>query len=690
MKAMPFVLALGAVASLAFAPASFAAVSCPDRVPGAITAPVTEVSRTCLNAIAKASVSFVKAQVKTETKCMSKQTPGACPNAKDTAKIEKAALKARDAVVKACTAAGALAGLGSSYSAVTDPADVASCTISQNNVEGRQLAFAVNGTPGKVRENKDRDKCVKTLNSAGTKYALSVLQAVNGCIGKGIKDNTGGNFAVSCVGQYAGGSFTPPTDIKTADKLSKSLTKLESSVDKACAPVNASLRASIYACPGAVTIADYQACLACESWDTVLDVLGHQYNETGTFVANGPGALQTAINASGPNAKLLIDSGVYQEEISITNNVLHEGLQLVGCGGGSGDRPDLEPPGGPGPYLNGVFVANVDGLLFQSLEVSGGWEENGIFVTGADGVGFRDVLTDGGDGTPRCVGGGNNGAACDDPTDCPSGVCTDSESTYGVFPVESNDVLVELSTAVNIRDAGIYVGSCFDMTVRYNVAIANVAGIEIENSTNADVYGNYAAGNVGGMLVFKLPGPEVQRGNLHDIHANVLVNNNVAPNFGIPGTTVAGIPPGTGMVILSVEDCDFHHNLITGNKSYGIAAIDQQAFDFLAGGALGGDFSHTCAAPDPPYTKCDPDGVPATECPGSSSCLLDQKLQNNKVRDNLVSGNAFDPDPGAAGSSNLAYAVLQEDPGPMFNNNCFEGNGSTVVPVIGTPGTNCP
>ena len=40
---------------------------------------------------------------------------------------------------KTCT--GALADLTNSYSAFTDPADVASCTLSQNNVEGRLIAY---------------------------------------------------------------------------------------------------------------------------------------------------------------------------------------------------------------------------------------------------------------------------------------------------------------------------------------------------------------------------------------------------------------------------------------------------------------------------------------------------------------------------------------------------------------------
>ena len=43
----------------------------------------------------------------------------------------------------------------------------------------------------------------------------------------------------------------------------------------------------------------------------------------------------------------------------------------------------------------------------------------------------------------------------------------------------------------------------------------NVAGIEIENSTNADVHDNTATNNTGGILVFNLPGLEVENGADH-------------------------------------------------------------------------------------------------------------------------------------------------------------------------------
>src|SRR5262249_31125602 len=162
-------------------------------------------------------------------------------------------------------------------------------------------------------------------------------------------------------------------------------------------------------------------------------ILQAQYAETGALVSPGTDALQTAVDGAGPNAKLLINSGTYHEDVSITDNTLHSGTQFIGCGGAAEDRPKIQPPTTGGPYANGIFAAGVNGLLFQSLDMSGGWDENGIFVTGANGVTFRDCVTDGSDGGAECVGGSNDGASCTAASECPSGVCTPGKSTYGIF-----------------------------------------------------------------------------------------------------------------------------------------------------------------------------------------------------------------------------------------------------------------
>jgi parallel beta-helix repeat protein len=76
---------------------------------------------------------------------------------------------------------------------------------------------------------------------------------------------------------------------------------------------------------------------------------------------------------------------------------------------------------------------------------------------------------------------------------------------YGIYPVQTTNVLVEENVAIGASDAGIYVGQSRNVIVRNNRAERNVAGIEIENTFDADVFGNVATGNTGGVLVFNMP-----------------------------------------------------------------------------------------------------------------------------------------------------------------------------------------
>ncbi len=238
-------------------------------------------------------------------------------------------------------------------------------------------------------------------------------------------------------------SFPRPTS-KAAEKLAKLQEKAEAKVAGGCeqAQLFGALD-TIFSCAGHNTIPGLQACVVCEGWTRALDTVGQQYGETGTFVANGPGALGTAVSGATAGDKILLGSGDYAEEITI--NVGQDNLQIVGCGGATGDRPRIIPPGTP-PDSNGIFAAGVNGLHFQSLEVFD-WDDNGIFVQGALGVSFRDIIGDG-----------------------------NANSTYAIFPVESDDVLVEGCFATDVLDAAIYVGQSTDITLRFNTATASPAG----------------------------------------------------------------------------------------------------------------------------------------------------------------------------------------------------------------------
>ena len=104
-------------------------------------------------------------------------------------------------------------------------------------------------------------------------------------------------------------------------------------------------------------------------------------------------------------------------------------------------------------------------------------------------------------------------------TEWTNGPDTDN-GAYGLYPVQCRNVLIEDSVVNGASDAGIYVGQSRNIIVRRNRVEFNVAGIEIENSTDADVYENVATNNTGGILVFNLPGPPVQDGRRTRIFNN--------------------------------------------------------------------------------------------------------------------------------------------------------------------------
>ncbi len=140
---------------------------------------------------------------------------------------------------------------------------------------------------------------------------------------------------------------------------------------------------------------------------------------------------------------------------------------------------------------------------------------------------------------------------------------------YGLYPVNCDNVLIEQSIARGASDAGIYVGQSRNIIVRDNTAERNVAGIEIENSFNADVFENHVQHNTGGILVFDLPGLPQQGGHNVRVFKNYVVGNDT-PNFAPAGNIVATVPTGTGILIMANRDVHVFENDIADNGTANI------------------------------------------------------------------------------------------------------------------------
>jgi len=144
----------------------------------------------------------------------------------------------------------------------------------------------------------------------------------------------------------------------------------------------------------------------------------------------------------------------------------------------------------------------------------------------------------------------------------------DGNGAYGLYPLNSTNILIEDSYARGSADAGIYVGQSSNIVVRRNVAKENVAGIEIENSFNADVYDNLAVGNTAGILAFDLPGlTQAFGGNVRIFDNDAYANN--AENFA-GGGAVSIAPPGTGMLIFATSNVEIYNNRMADNETSAI------------------------------------------------------------------------------------------------------------------------
>ncbi len=137
---------------------------------------------------------------------------------------------------------------------------------------------------------------------------------------------------------------------------------------------------------------------------------------------------------------------------------------------------------------------------------------------------------------------------------------------YGLYPVLSENVLIEECVAEGASDAGIYVGQSKQVVVRNCVAEKNVAGIEIENCVGADVYENETRNNTGGILVFSLPGLTIKNGSRCRVFDNRIQENN-HPNFAETGAMVATVPAGTGLMIMANDEVEVFENQFSNNQT---------------------------------------------------------------------------------------------------------------------------
>ncbi len=251
-------------------------------------------------------------------------------------------------------------------------------------------------------------------------------------------------------------------------------------------------------------------------------------------------ALQTAPIEARQGDVILLHEGTYAFDNGLSLDVNDVTLR------GDGQDKTVLSFAGQTNGAQGLLV-NADGFTAEDFTIQD-TAGDGIKVEGADRVIFRRVLAQW--------------------TTEPSS----EHGAYGLYPVQCKNVLIDESTVKGAADAGIYVGQSEKIVVRKSRAESNVAGIEIENSSDADVHDNVATGNAGGILVFNLPGLQVKTGARTRVFNNEIVENN-GENFAAPGTTVALVPKGTGMVVLAAHQVEVFDNHFANNQTNNLGII---------------------------------------------------------------------------------------------------------------------
>ncbi len=147
-----------------------------------------------------------------------------------------------------------------------------------------------------------------------------------------------------------------------------------------------------------------------------------------------------------------------------------------------------------------------------------------------------------------------------------------TNGAYGLYPVSSENVLIDGCVAIGGSDSGIYVGQSTNVIVRNCKAAFNVAGIEIENCHRAEVHHCEVTNNTGGILVFDLPDLPQQHGHDVRVYNNRVFDNNTK-NFAPEGNIVGTVPTGTGVMVMANTNVEIFDNDIRDHGTVSVLLI---------------------------------------------------------------------------------------------------------------------
>ncbi len=393
----------------------------------------------------------------------------------------------------------------------------------------------------------------------------------------------------------------------------------------------------------------------------------------GTILVMPGQSIQEAIDLAPENTRIEIQPGIYEEPCNTTNglNVTKSGIHLIGLGTSAAgpdsvdeERVIVRSTGDP--QRNGIVIVPLEvpaeaqplfGLKVERTDCMGCHSDMAPPFPLLPGVPhvilkqndpwLTDIRVEG----ITIQGFSNNGLFTEHVDDF---VFDDVESVdnrnYGIFPVLSaNGVIRNSYSTGSDLDSALWVETSVDVEVRGNLVENSVNGIEVSNSDGVLVVDNEARNNTVGAAILLLPDIYDNRDSAKriDMENNWLYDNN-KPNTARPGSILAEIPSGIGIIYLGVDDSVASGNLVENNDFAGIAVVDYCL------PLLGTDFGCTV---DPTIT---PD------------FLLDETAENNRVEGNTLVNNATNPAGQFAQFAGDLVLLTGEARGNCFADNDFD------------------
>ena len=313
--------------------------------------------------------------------------------------------------------------------------------------------------------------------------------------------------------------------------------------------------------------------------------------------ANATRDMQVAMVQLLPGDVIQFACGFY--DLSSSLQVVNtEDVYIQGCDPTNRDKTVLSFKSSNTP--EGILAVNVHGFNVSDLTVldTGG---NGIELRGVDHgtlTNVRSIWSSGGgreSATPITASNylANNARVlnvpCTNPatqnpnnpentggdTTSPDYTVSPKSGRYGIYPVSSENILIDHAESIGASDAGIYVGQTNTAIIRNSRSAFNVFGFEIENVRSGEYDTNVAECNTGGFLIYDLDGLR-QYGDRSVMKNNISRNNNTY-NF-TAGGFVGNVPPGSGMITLSYDRIDIHDNEFSNNNTGGIIHASYELF----------------------------------------------------------------------------------------------------------------